>query len=192
MEESSDQVQLRVRMSHQRWMHLKERALRRQLGATHYADMLFRYMLHDRSLLGLVQPPDPEDEFIYFELTVPSATKVQLAVSSEQEKTSLATFSGAVLEIFIRRFEKDPRDLAMIHFLSRRLDACPVLSQRDLRQSIQLCELNTGVKLPPGYLAKWVHGRVVQLLRIVEIDGKPIEVTAELIAQLFAEANLNA
>lgn len=183
------QEPLRVRLAEVSWRNFNGRAASKRRTPSFYADMVFRYLLHDRALKPAAPGPrsmDDEEE-IYFELAIAPAIKRQLAEWSAAERTGLAAFSGALLAAFMHRFERDPRDLGTIHHLASRLDQSGRVSKHDLREAIHQLEHNSGVRLPPGYLAKWLQTRVSALVPSVESDGAPELVTAELIDGILLE-----
>lgn len=189
MPSTSNQAVLRVRLAETSWRRFNDRASNRRHTPGFYADMVFRYLLHDRASRTAAPPPDPamEAEEVYFELAIGSATKLQLAQWSEAEQTSLAAFSGGLLAGFIHRFERDPRDLGTIHHLALRLEQSGQSSEGDLREAIRQLEHHTGVRLPPGYLARWLHTRVSSLVPSVDRAGARVLVTAELIDAILLE-----
>lgn len=179
------QVTLRVRLSVNSWRRLSNRARARPKETGDYAEMVFRYLLHERTALPAEQIADPDEEKVYFSVQISGALKGRLAGWSEAERTNLASFSGRLLDGFLSRFERDPRDLAMIHHLASRLEERTVLSFEEVRQALALCEKNPQVQLPAGYLARWAHGRVKTLVRTVERDGVISEVTFGMVEEML-------
>lgn len=189
MHSTPPQELLRVRLADASWRSFNHRAASKSRTPSLYADMVFRYVLHDRTFKPAAPGPrsmDDEEE-IYFELAIAPAIKRQLAGWSEVERTGLAAFSGALLAAFMHRFERDPRDLGTIHHLASRLEQFGRVSKHDLREAIHQLEHNSGVRLPPGYLAKWLQTRVSALVQSVESEGACELVTAELIDGILLE-----
>lgn len=147
--------------------------------------MVFRYLLHERTALPAEQIADPDEEKVYFSVQISGALKGRLAGWSEAERTNLASFSGRLLDGFLSRFERDPRDLAMIHHLASRLEERTVLSFEEVQRALGLCENNPQVQLPAGYLARWAHGRLKTLVQAVERNGVVSEMTFGMVEEML-------
>jgi hypothetical protein len=118
--------------------------------------MVLRYALVERAPVRTNSSPSTTDEEdVYYELMVALATRVLLTQWSERQQANLASFAGQVVRAFLARFERDPRELAMIHYVSVRLDETPVLTHEHLLDALRLCPPATGVRLPPGYFCRF-------------------------------------
>ena len=66
-----------------------------------------------------------------------------------------------------------------------RLEQRGRLSEADLREGIRYCERNSRVRLPPLYLARWLHSRLGPLAANFEREGVHAELTVELIDEML-------
>jgi hypothetical protein len=107
---------------------------------------------------------------------------MRLSRWNEKQPTTLAAFTGALINDFLHDFEKDPRDLAMIHYVSSILDQKSVLSEEELRIAVSRCEHALAARYPPGHLAKWYYSRLKPLVGRIEKEGKLVELTVEIFA----------
>src|SRR2546422_1064110 len=82
------------------------------------------------------------------------AVRQRLVAWSEREESNLAAFNGVLIQHFIRQFEKDPRDLSMIHYVSCLLDQKKILSETDLRAALDHCDSIADLHLSPDYVSK--------------------------------------
>jgi hypothetical protein len=179
---------LKVRLPEPLWRQLKQRAAERRHGHDEYADIIFRYLLHDKT----APPPtstspgssEGAEEEIYFDLQIAATTKQRLAEWSQRERLSLAGFGGGLLGWFLARHERDPRDLAMVHYLSVRLEQTTVLSHTDLVAAIERCEHNTSVRMPPGYFARWLYGRLQPRLAVVAQGNVNVSLTLKMVQEI--------
>jgi hypothetical protein len=183
----SHEVALRIRLATPTWQQLKRRASQRSSAPGKYADMVFRYALHEQLRVASNVAAVEAEERVYVEVEVPHPTREHLVHWSHRHQGNLATFSGSVLKAFFDRYEKDPRDLVMMHLLLSSLDRAAVLSEAELRQAIEHCQQNTSVRLPPGYFGKWLYGRIKPLLSSLHRDGSTVTLTPEVLEQLLAK-----
>lgn len=176
-------VSLRVRLPASTWRLLTGRARTRRVSIGTYADMAWRYQWHERAPVQIPMGPpvEAEREPVYFELEIPRRTKERLADWSQSRQSSIAAFSGLVLEGFVDRYPQDPRDLVMIHYLVSKLEHAGVLTLNDLRQAVARCETNQAVRLPPGYLGKWLWQRIRSVSSTVNIAGSMVALTMEVV-----------
>jgi hypothetical protein len=75
--------------------------------------------------------------------------------------------------------------LATIHYLTSRLEQTPILSSHDLARAVAQCDRHGGVRLPAGYLGKWLHQRLKPIVAVVEREGVLIEVTVEMVEEFL-------
>ena len=183
---STQQITIRVRLSNAAWTRVKERATYRHSSPGLYADMIFRYLLHENFRLPPFQPTsmDAEEE-VYFELEIPPPTRERLARGSERLRASLASYSGQLLAAFLNRFERDPRDLAMVYYISSRLDNVTVLTVEEILTAIDHCESNPEVRLPQGYLNRWLHSRLRTLIANVRHGENTVPLTLDLLEDML-------
>lgn len=187
MDHFNQSVPLRVRLADSCWRRLKQRAALRKSAPGPYADMIFRYLLQERIAVHPTATMDDPEEEIYFDLQVASATKQQLTAQSVGERWNLATFSGLLLAAFLSRYDRDPRDLAMIHYLTSRLDATGLLTEQDLRKGIGHCEYNPELRLPAGYFARWLHSRLQSVVGAFERDGVTVKLTLQAVRDIVED-----
>jgi hypothetical protein len=192
MANPTDPVSLRVRLSSEAWRRFNQRAVLRNTPGQ-YADMIFHYLLHESGakppVAVAVPKMDDEEEPVYFELAVARETRRRLEAWSERERVSLAAFGGALIEGFITRFERDPRDLGMMHHLVSRLDESARVSETELREAVSLYERNAAARLPEGYFAKWIFTRIRPLVGGVKSAGAERELTTEMIQTILDDAD---
>lgn len=183
---------LRIRIASSRWRDLKARAAGRRSTPGQYADLILSYPAHDRPVMPAVRAMDDPDEEIYVDLEIETRLRGWLAARSQEYQLSLATYAGHLLTSFLTRYETDPRDLRMMRFLTARLQETPMLSEEDLIAAIGHCEMNSRVRLPPGYLAKWLHGRLQPVVGTFERDGQPVAVSVEVVDELLSRGGASA
>ena len=192
MQASPGYAAVRVRIASSRWRALKARAAGRRSTPAQYADLIFSYPADDRLFLAGPQSTDDPDEEIYVDLEIDTRTRERLAARSEEHQLSLATYAGNLLSAFLRRHETDPRDLRMMQFLAARLHDRPVLSEADVVLAIGHCEINTRVRLPPGYFARWLHGRLQPMIETIERAGEPVPLTVRLLEELLSRGETSS
>ena len=176
---------MRVRLPDACWRQLKQRAFLRNCAPGNYADMALRYRLHEREPVVPALGMDALSEDIYVEVQVASSTRQRLVERSERERWNLATFSGLLLNSFVEKYERDPRDLGMIHYLASRLDESGVLSEQDLREGIAQCERNPDLRLPPGYFTRWLHARLRTMASTFHREGAIIPISEQAVSHLL-------
>jgi hypothetical protein len=152
--------------------------------------MIFRYFLRERIQARVIPDMDDPDEEVYLDFQVSRETKRRLTERSESEQANLASFSGRLLDAFLSKHEKDPRDLGMVHYFLSRLDDSAVISEQDLRLGITRCERPQEARLPPGYFARWLHSRLRPLVNSVLRDGAPVSLTPQLLEEILAEQSV--
>ncbi|MFO1498443.1 MAG: hypothetical protein U1G07_08645 [Verrucomicrobiota bacterium] len=157
-----------------------------------YADVIFRYSLSAASPTDVPPAPALAEEKVYFGLQVPVRTRARLSDWSERTRRNLAEFGGELLAGYLDRFEHDPRDLRMVHWLATRLDEVELLSDCDLERAFGLYDASMGVRLPPGYLVKWLHARLRGLVERVDRNGQVVALTPQLIEEIWGRVRGNA
>ena len=184
-------VRLRLPLAERDWGRLRSRANARRMPPAGYVDALLRYALHER--LPVHPRPGCSEalELVYADLEVPALTKDRLFERSASEHLSVGAYAGLIITAFLVRFPKDPRDLAMIHYLSTRLDHASVLSEKDIRRAVEQCERNEQVRLPPGFFTKWVFSRLRSLVRTVEREGAQVQLTVAVLEEIVPEAHVS-
>jgi hypothetical protein len=183
-------VVLRVRLAEAFRRQLQARAQLRNLPVAAYSDRVFRYCLQEGRSVEAPRPAsmDDDEEAVYFELLMPAQTKQRLAERSDRQHLNLATYAGLVLTDFLQRFVRDPRDFATIYYLALRLDQTAMVTGEDLIQALALCERYGGVRLPPGYLAKWLHERLRRMVPAIDRAGVVTDLTLDLIEESLRAA----
>jgi hypothetical protein len=182
-------INLRVQIATSEWRALQQRAAARRSSAAQYAGMILSYPIQGPIQGSLVQRParsmDDPDEEIYVQLAVPERTRNRLSDRSHRHQTSVAAYAGLLLSSFLKRYPTDPRDLRMMEFLTMQLYGDGTLSESDLVHALGRVDANSGVRLPPGYLAKWLHSRLQPLVRRVARQGAEVDLTIDLVEELI-------
>jgi hypothetical protein len=188
MECSNSKTTLRVRVASATLESLKNRARRRADSLSDYVHKIFHYLIYERSLVndswsGTVQT----DEQVYFEISITVPTKQRLLDWSQNHRTSIAAFSGSMIDLFISKFETDPRDFNLIHLISSTLDRKPLLSELDLENALSLYRPSLGKALPAGYLSRWLYSRLKSLVPEIEKQTERIPLSVDLLDEIVGK-----
>lgn len=184
MESIQHKTLLRIRTGDEALRNLKKRAAVQGFSAELYADMVFHYLMRERVTIGPADHPVETEDPVYFMVQIPLATKHRLSEWSERHQLNLASFSGALINLFLRQFERDPRDLILIHHVSSVLVGKPSLAESDLQEAFDLIA-PSGPSLPPGYYARWLFSRLKPLITTIERNGQAENFTAQLVEDLL-------
>jgi hypothetical protein len=185
MELDSRCTVIRVRIAASHWHELKRRALTRSRTPAEYAQLIFAYPVHERSVVFRPRSMDDPDEEIYVSVPVNHRIRAKLTAGSAEHQTSVAVYAGLLLCSFLQHYDTDPRDLRMMQFVADRLHETPILSELDLLQAIEHCEMNRRVRLPPGFFAKWLHGRLQPLIAAIDRAGESLDFTVDLVDEVL-------
>lgn len=173
---------LRVRVPESALRRLKSRAASAGWEPPLYAEMILRYQWHEEGGGPGGEEAGGAQEEVYFFLELSAAFKERLAEQSGRRSVNLAAFGGGLIARYLRRFDRDPRDLRMIHEASRLVERKPGVSRAELRAVAQVCEpLSTG-SLPAGFVSRWFHSRLKPLIRRIDEEGREEEFTVELMS----------
>lgn len=180
---------LRIRIPEAALQQLKSRAEQHGEAPAAYAEMVLHYVLHERSLVqdGLAESQAGNEADVYFAIEISSAAKQRLGDWSARQQLNIAAFGGELIRLFLERVDRDPRELAMVHYLIARLDEAGKISEEELCHAIQLWERRSldARTAGGGHVARWLFSRLRPLLRHVERDGQPVELTLRLIEDLL-------
>lgn len=183
--EDGNSARLRLELSHQVLRELKRRAAVRQLPLDAYVGMVVRYGIHERIFPPETSPLLVMEEKIYLTAIISPDTKERLAGWSQKRKVNLAGFAGGMAERFLRTFERDPRDLAMIDFAALLAERGGVPSISELGAAIRLCEQLEG-RATAGHFSRWLFSRLKPLIGQVEREGVITELSLQWIEEWTA------
>ena len=185
MQHETNTAPLRIQLTEPALRELKTRAVHRGIDVDAYGEMIFRYAIHETGAAAARPRVIDSPGGLYFTLEVSPAVRQRLVAWSEREESNLAAFSGVLIQHFIRQFEKDPRDLSMIHYVSCLLDQKKVLSDTDLRATLDHCDSIADLHLSPDYVSKWFYSRLKPLVRQIEREGELVDLSMHLLDDII-------
>jgi hypothetical protein len=176
---------LRIRLRSESLLDFKSRALARKNALGEYADMIFRYLWLEKMVVRMMYPTMEESEEVYIAVQVPPTTRRRLAEASEKQRVNLASLSGSMIRTFLEEHEHDPRDLSLVHYASLRVDEKGVIAESELKLAIGRCEQNPNLRLPAGYFARWLAGRLGSLIKEIDRAGERVPLTVSVMEDLL-------
>jgi hypothetical protein len=187
MPNETGQDVLRIRLPGELLREFKTRALARDDALGEYADKIFHYLWTENLAVTLTYPTMDESEEVYFGVVIPQSTKRRLTGISQGKNVNLASLSGRMVSTFLGEYDRDPRDLSVIHHVSSVLDEKGLISEAELKTALSRCLQNRSLKLPAGYLAKWLTGRVGKLITGFDRAGERVPLNVRIVEELLGE-----
>jgi hypothetical protein len=182
---SKEQQGVRIRLAGELLREFRKRAAARASSAGEYADMIFRYHWYDGKAVEIRHHKMDESEEIYFTIELPAATRRRLTRTSELERVNLASLGGSIVANFLNEHERDPRDLALVHYVSSIMDEKGQLTEAELKVGVSHCEQNPNLRLPPGYHARWLAGRLGRMISEFDRAGERVPLSASALEKLL-------
>jgi hypothetical protein len=131
--------------------------------------------------------PSMDDDDLYFSALLSAPLRRSMVSRSTARTSNLAAYTGALVEAFLQRFERDPGDLHLLARLGELLDRKPIPDEPEVLEVLRWVSGSPVARMPEGYQARWLHQRFSPFLRQVEVDGLPAELTLERMRSLLAQ-----
>ncbi len=184
MSEAPAKASVRIRLNERLHYDVGLRAKEKSVPRDQYAAALLRYAVLEKGVLTeasgvkVVEEKGGQELFVAIGITQPF--RELLEGLSESSAVNIATFCGRLVEAFIDRFERDPRDFHLLPSLDLALEGREHVEEKEVRELVRACaEANPGVK--SGYMATWAFSRLRIRIQKVLVDGKETTLTPAII-----------
>lgn len=169
---------------------LKSRARVTGIAPVEYVELVLWYAaLEWRHLEGNAanSTAPAEDDELYLAAPLPTRLREHLVARSVEQERNLAAYTGALVEEFLRRFERDPGDLRLVARLSELLERSAIPAEGEFLEVLRLVAGSPVSRMPEAYQARWLHQRLSPFVRQVENNGTPTELTVERMGLLLGQ-----
>lgn len=178
---ASVRVRLNERLHFDMGVRAKEMGQRRDIYCAH----VLRYGLIERSIVAeagaekAMAALGGNELFIQTIITQPFRTRLE--EESEKAALNIASYCGRVIEAYLKRFERDPRDFLLLPSLDMVLEVAESISSEELKNLVRENLPSQGVKA--GYLGNWLFSRLRLRVDKVMQGGKEVPLTPGLITE---------
>lgn len=181
-------TQVRIQLSDSALRQLKSRAALGGFSLGDYTHRIFHYLTTDKGLIGSQESrPQFDSDSVYIAIDITLAIREKLSELSRRQSRNLAAFSGGLVTSFLSKFDRDPRDLSMIYEISLALEQKSLLTADDLVYALRQAHTTTESRdLLAKHVVNWLFGRVRPLMRTIDREGRPVDLTIQLIEELLA------
>ena len=184
MAETPVKASVRIRMNERLHYDVGLRAKEHSIARDQYAASLLRYAVLEKGVLaeasGAKVVPEKGGQELFVATNITQPFRERLEELSESSAVNIATFCGRLVESFVDRFERDPRDFHLLPSLDLSLEGREHADAKEVRELVRACaEANPGVK--SGYMANWAFSRLRIRIQKVMIDGKETTLTPAVI-----------
>jgi len=132
-------------------------------------------------------PPSMADDELYFSAPLPDPLRQRMIARSAAHASNLASYTGALVEVFLERFERDPGDLRLVARLGELLERKAVPVDHEVLAVLRWLPGSPVARMPKAYQARWLHQRISPFLRQIEVAGAPADLTLERMRSLLVQ-----
>ena len=184
MSDQPEKASVRIRLNERLHYDMGLRAKEVSLTRDQYAGLLLRYALIETTVLSEAKNPEAVaakgGQELFVSTTITPAFRERLEKLSEEAAVNIASFCGRLVEAYIGRFERDPRDFRMLPALDLAMEGTDIAEESLVKDLVRQCaEDNPGVK--SGYLATWTFSRLRLRVQSIRIGDKDKPLTPALI-----------
>ncbi len=135
-------------------------------------------------------PASRNDDELYFSALLPGPLRQRMIARSAAHESNLASYTGALVEAYFERFERDPGDLRLVARLGELLERKAVPVEHEVLEVLRWLPGSPVARMPEAYQARWLHQRFSPFLRQIEVAGAPADLTLERMRSLLAQLKM--
>jgi hypothetical protein len=182
---------LHIRLRGETVAALKRRARVVGVGPTDYVELVLWYAALELAIpegdCGGGIARSMKEEELYFSVLLPDPLREGMMARSAARQSNLASYTGALVEAFLERFERDPGDLRLVARLGELLERKAVPVEHEVLAVLRWLPGSPVARMPEAYQARWLHQRFSPFLRQIEVAGAPADLTLERMRSLLAQ-----